>query len=58
MIQKALLDTISFLIHVNVHMFSQFPHSAFARGPRSPALEEGMRASVGATRECYAGPYA
>ena len=36
----------------------KFPHSAFARGPRSPALEEGMRASMGATRECCAGPYA
>ena len=36
----------------------QFPHSAFASGPRSPALEEGMRAAMGATRECCAGPYA
>ena len=37
---------------------SQFPHSAFARGPRSPALEEGMRAAMGATHECCVGPYA
>ena len=36
----------------------QFPHSAFTRGPRSPALEEGMRAAMGATRERCAGPYA
>ena len=36
----------------------QFPHSALAREPRSPALEEGMRAAVGATRERCAGPYA
>ena len=36
----------------------QFPHSAFARGPRSPALEEGMRVAMGATCECCAGPYA
>ena len=36
----------------------QFPHSAFARGPRSPALEEGMRAAMGATRERCEGPYA
>ena len=38
--------------------FAQFPHSAFARGPRSPALEEGMRAAMGATRERREGPYA
>ena len=37
---------------------NQFGHLAIARGPRSPALEEGMRASLGATRECCAGPYA
>ena len=36
----------------------QFPHSAFARGPHSPALEEGMRAAMGATREYCAGLYA
>ena len=30
----------------------------FARGPRSPTLEEGMRAAMGATDECCAGPYA
>ena len=34
----------------------EFPHSAFARGPRSPALEEGMRAAMGATRERCEGP--
>ena len=36
----------------------EFPHSAFVRGPRSPALEKGMRAAMGATRECCAGPHA
>ena len=40
------------------NMYFEFPHSAFARGPRSPVLEEGMRAAMGATRECCAGPYA
>ena len=40
------------------HFQMQFPHSAFARGPRSPALEEGMRAAMGATRERREGPYA
>ena len=34
----------------------QFPHSAFARGQRSPALAERMRAAMGATDECSAGP--
>ena len=38
---------------------SQFPHSAFARGPRSPAFEERMWAAMGATGERSAGrpPY-
>ena len=30
---------------------NQIPHSAFARGPRSPAFEERMRAAMGATGE-------
>ena len=33
----------------------QFPHSAFASGPRSPAFQEGMRAAMGATGERSAG---
>ena len=47
---------LAYLVH-NMSR-SQFPHSAFARGPRSPALEEGMRVAMGATCECCAGPYA
>ena len=37
----------------------QFPHSAFARGPRSPAFEERMRVAMGATGKRSAGrpPY-
>ena len=33
----------------------QFPHSAFARGPRSPVFEERMRVAMGATGERSAG---
>ena len=33
-------------------------HIRHSRGPRSPALEEWMRADMGATRECCAGPHA
>ena len=38
---------------------AEFPHSAFARGPRSPVFEERMRAAMGATGERSAGrpPY-
>ena len=35
----------------------QFPHLAFVRRPRSPALEESMRATMGATCECCAGAH-
>ena len=34
----------------------QFPHSAFARGPRSPAFEERMRAATG-ERSAGSPPY-
>ena len=45
--------------HQYLLLLSQFPHLAFVRGPRSPALEERMRAAMGATEERSAGrpPY-
>ena len=44
-----------FTVSMSLESFDQFPHSAFARGSRSPAFEGRMWAAMGATEECSAG---
>ena len=49
------LNVISKHLWNHEYFLCQFPHSAFALGPRSPAFGERMRAAMGATGERSAG---